>query len=141
MPKRHSGNRRAHARLSLRPMYTAVTARRRRGRPASLCGHVYDISQAGLRIELDEPLQPDESVTLRLDLPAAGTVNASARVVWVSDGHDDPGPRRAALRFTRFATPADRAGLARLLASNCQTVAPRGPHRPTPVPRAVQRRA
>jgi c-di-GMP-binding flagellar brake protein YcgR len=90
-------------------MYTAVTARRGHASIAKLQGHVYDISASGVRIELDEALQPGECVVLDLDLPGAATsVHASASVVWVNDPHDDPGPRRMALRFTSFSDGADR---------------------------------
>ena len=90
-------------------MYTAVTARRGQAAVSRLQGHVYDISASGVRIELDEALQPGECVVLDLDLPGSRTsVNASASVVWVNDPHDDPGPRRMALRFTSFSDRANR---------------------------------
>jgi hypothetical protein len=105
-------------------MYTAVTARREvRGAAGSvvvpmLHGHVYDISASGVRIELDEALQPGESVVLNMDLPGGPTsVKASASVIWVNDEQDDPGPRRMALRFTRFSDHADRDRLIDYLGS------------------------
>ena len=102
--------RRGHERIRMQPMYTAVTAcPSDRGDDLRLEGHVYDISKGGVRIELDEPLDPGEVVALHLILPgAASAVEASASVVWVHDEHDDPGPRRMALRFTGFPNNADR---------------------------------
>jgi hypothetical protein len=89
-------------------MYTAVTARRAEAAVSELHGHVYDISESGVRIELDEALHPGECVILDLDLPGTRTsVNASASVVWINDPLDDPGPRRMALRFTSFSARAD----------------------------------
>ncbi len=99
-------------------MYSAVTARRQdpEGDDVSageLHGHIYDISQSGLRIELDEALQPGESVALVLDLPGTfSTLAASASVVRLHDDEDEPGPRLMALRFTGF---ADRTHKDRLL--------------------------
>lgn len=107
-------NRRSCRRLRVPPMYTAVTARRGTGDAAAsdLHGHVYDISEHGVRIELDQPLQPGERVALMLDLPGATEpVNASACVIWVNDAQDDPGPRRMALCFTSFTQRADRRRL------------------------------
>ncbi len=103
-------NRRAHKRFRPLPMYTTVTASRG---ASQLDGHVYDISESGVRIELDEPLTPGESVGLRFRLPGAHfRVEASASVVWVADVEDDPGPRRIALRFIEF---PDRTNLDRLI--------------------------
>ncbi len=101
-------------------MYTTVTARRvARPGNAALCGHIYDICEAGVRIELDEPLEPGESVELELELPGApGGVEASADVVWIHDALDDPGPRRMALRFTGFAGRGDRDRLTRYLTTS-----------------------
>jgi len=106
--------RRSCRRVRVQPMYTSVTARR--GSPgaveADLHGHVYDISEHGLRIELDQPLLPGERVALLLDLPGSqAPVNASACVIWVNDAQDDPGPRRMALRFTSFTRRDDRRRL------------------------------
>ena len=102
--------RRGHQRIRMQPMYTAVTAcTSDRDNGLRLEGHVYDISRGGVRIELDEALDPGETVQLHLDLPGAtAAVNASASVVWVHDELDDPGPRRMALQFTGFREDADR---------------------------------
>ena len=113
-------NRRAHERLYLPPMYTTVTARSRRsGARRRLQGHVYDISEGGVRIELDEPLVPGERITIDLALPGATSgVMVRGSVVWVNDDDDDPGPRRMAVRFERFRARADRERLAAYLAGN-----------------------
>ena len=102
--------RRGHERIRVQPMYTAVTAcRSAQDADLRLEGHVYDISKGGIRIELDEALDPGEVVALHLELPGAPTVvEASASVVWVHDVHDDPGPRRMALKFTGFPKNTDR---------------------------------
>ena len=112
-------NRREFDRFSLPPMYTRVVVRRGSGmRVEELTGHAYDLSEGGLRIELDEPLEPGEHVSLHLGLPGEDVdVFASGRVVWVGDADDDPGPRRAALQFVKFSTRDDRRRLVRFLGS------------------------
>ena len=117
MPRTHSQThpkRREHVRIPVRPMYSSVTASC--GSSVGMLGHVYDISIGGVRIELDEPLSPGQSVTLLLDLPGThAAVHVAASVVWCNDGQDDPGPRRMALRFTGFARDADRDRLTQYL--------------------------
>lgn len=102
--------RREFERIRVQPMYTAVTAcTGAPDNPLRLLGHVYDISESGVRIELDDALEPGQIVTLQLDLPGAdAAVEAAATVVWVHDDQDDPGPRRMALKFTEFLNRSDR---------------------------------
>ena len=89
-------------------MYTSVRMGARAGADGPE-GHAYDISATGVRIELDEPLAVGEEVDLRIDLPGAtGDIGAKAKVVWVAQASDDPGPRRMALRFTMFRSMLDR---------------------------------
>jgi len=113
MSDQHQFNRRTHERFVLAPMYSSVAAIPA-GSPRSdaLLGHAYDISAGGVRIELDEPLMPGERVRVNIALPGqTAEVGASGDVVWVNDEQDDPGPRRMALRFTSFDSPADRMRL------------------------------
>lgn len=112
-------DRRAHERFTLMPMYTSVQAKRLADDATEeLPGHAYDISEAGVRIELDQALEPGESITIDLTLPGAtSTIAASADVVWVNDAIDDPGPRRMALRFTNFRSTEDHDRLRRYLGS------------------------
>ncbi len=110
-------DRRTHQRFTLMPMYTTVEARRLAADvDQALLGHAYDISETGVRIELDEALEPGESIAVHLTLPGAtSSVAASADVVWVNDEMDDPGPRRMALRFTKFRSDQDHDCLLRYL--------------------------
>lgn len=108
----HAIERRRHDRYRLSPMYTSVTARDGDGIGADQAGHVYDISEGGVRIELDEPVEVGQFLALDLELPGMDDpVCATGDVVWVNDSQDDPGPRRMALRFRRFETTADRIRL------------------------------
>ncbi len=118
-------NRRAHQRQIMQPMYTTVTAHRiTAAGTLPLCGHIYDISEGGVRIELDEALELGEHVNVNIDLPGApGQVTALGSVVWVNSGEDDPGPRRMALRFEQFHRVADRDRLVSYLAGGPGRVA------------------
>ncbi|MCP3902834.1 MAG: PilZ domain-containing protein [Planctomycetes bacterium] len=108
---------REHERFRFEPMYTSVTVRRVQGmRLRTLDGHLYDVSEAGARIELDEPLDVGEEVSVDMAVAAENIqVSMVGRVVWVNDEADDPGPRRMALRFERFVNAADRVRLIRHL--------------------------
>ncbi len=106
-------DRRRHVRFKVPPMYTSVTARHTDGDEIrEFLGHAYDVSASGVRIELDEPLALGASVALCIELPCSDEhVYACADVVWIADPEDDPGPRRIALRFTEFLSPADEEQL------------------------------
>jgi hypothetical protein len=119
MSGRDTLNRRLHERFRLPPMYTRVEVSRGAGlRLERLSGHAYDLSEGGLRIELDEPLVPGEVVALELELPGErSAIRGSGRVVWTGREDDDPGPRRCALLFRAFRGPEDRARLCRYLGS------------------------
>lgn len=110
-------NQRRYERFALEPMYTEVIVQRVcDNKMQKLSGHLYDISEVGARIELDEPLAPGEPIGLQINLPGNDeTVHASGVVIWCHDGEDDPGPRRMAVRFTRFLAVDDRDRLIRYL--------------------------
>lgn len=126
-------NRRRHERFATLPMYTSVQIWPA-GRPGDpLEGHVYDISEGGIRFELDSAIQPGSSITLRVQLPrwvswrrgssgldAAGAEPASvevlARVLWIDDD-GVPGPVRMAAVFTSFLDAGDKDRLMGMLAT------------------------
>lgn len=105
--------RRLHERFTLAPMYTDVTVQRVENLSLDRFeGHAYDISESGVRIELDVALEIGQGVALHLSLPGQDTpMFVAADVVWVNDELDDPGPRRMALRFTDFIVETERARL------------------------------
>ena len=115
-----SVNLRQHDRFTLTPMYTRIALNRANGlRFERLEGHAYDVSEGGIRIELDQPLEPGERVSLQIGLPGEDIdIFASARVVWTNSADDDPGPRRAALQFREFQSRSDRDRLVRFLGSD-----------------------
>ncbi len=115
----HSIDRRTHERFALVPMYTTVTVQRVADLQMRSCtGHAYDLSAGGVRIELDDPLETGERITLHLGLPGEQwSITATGEVVWVNPDDDDPGPRRMAIRFVAFSSPGDRDRLVRFLGS------------------------
>jgi len=108
----HAFNRRRHERFSLAPMYTHVTARRT-GHDGLCTGHAYDISESGLRIEIDDnAVAPGQSMELELNIAGQrGDVHATAEVVRLFETDDDPGPRRMGVTFRSFRSPGDRQRL------------------------------
>jgi hypothetical protein len=114
-------NRRAFERFSLPPMLSPITVQRvRDGKMETLTGHAYDISEGGMRIEVDEPVAPGERLNITFVLPgfaegdAAGTVCAACEVVWLTDAEDDPAFLRAGVRIVQY---LDGASAQRML--NC----------------------
>jgi len=109
----NSLDRRQCERFTMPHQYTAITVH-----PAgsmTLCplhGHVYDISESGIRLELDEPLDIGSEVSFQVQLPMGhGTVTGQAAVVWVNSQDDDPGPRRCALYIRSFLSATDQSRL------------------------------
>ena len=110
---------RQYQRFTLAPMYSSVIARRVGSEDVKdLHGHAYDVSEAGVRFELDEAIDPGESIAVDITLPGTqSAVGATGDVVWVNDETDDPGPRRLAIHFTEFHSDEDRFRLLNYLSS------------------------
>lgn len=110
---------RQYERFTLAPMYSSVTVRREiNNKTQELHGHAYDVSEAGVRFELDEAIDPGESIAVDLSLPGTQTsVGATGEVVWVNDEIDDPAARRLAIQFTEFRSEEDRFRLLNYLGS------------------------
>lgn len=111
--------RRRHTRFRVAPMYTTVQVRRvdtSAGESPSCDGHVYDISEGGIRFELDEAIPEGARIQVEIGLPGCRRlIEAFGKVVRVNTAEDDPGPRRMALMFDGFADAESRAALARYL--------------------------
>ncbi len=120
-------DRREHPRYLLPSMYTAIAVRR--SEPDVLVpgdeafqwhGHAYDVSEGGMRFEIDEPIEPGTRIAVRLELPGATSLRvaerrpvfALANVVWIEEEDlDQPGPVRMACVFRQFVQPGDRERL------------------------------
>jgi hypothetical protein len=78
-------------------------------------GHAYDISEGGLRVELDAPLPVGTPVDVELHFPGLGApVRLVGSVARLFDEIDDPGPRRMGLDV-QPASQADAMRVGRLL--------------------------
>jgi hypothetical protein len=109
MDEQNLRNRRRFERFAVQPMYSTVIATPAQwARSVGLHGHVYDISAAGVRVELDQQLPLGQPVAMKIGLPGArAEIGVSGEVVWVHSDEDDPGPKRMAMQFTDFASQAD----------------------------------
>lgn len=114
-------NRRRFERFSLPAAYTEVKVQGVGGE--WLSGHAYDVSEAGIRFELDEELPQGTAIRLRLSLPTGDAtitdgsdliceIEAEANVVW-QDRDDVNGPVFLAASFTGFPRAGDRERLMR----------------------------
>lgn len=117
-------DRRRHPRFVLDPMYTSISARLLDSEKFTIEGNAYDISEGGLRFELDRAIAPGTKIALQITLPTwnqedlgpGRSVFVFANVVWLED-EDQPGPYKMAAVFTHFARAGDRERLLRQFAS------------------------
>ncbi len=113
-------DRREFPRYVLPSMYTSVEVRPLDSETYQWRGHAYDISEGGMRFEIDYPIEPGTAIAVRIELPGADRlrlterrpVYAFANVVWLEeDDLDHAGPVRMACVFRRFVLPGDRERL------------------------------
>lgn len=113
-------DRRQHTRFVLPSMYTAVAIRPLDREKYQWEGHAYDISEGGMRFEIDHPIKPGTTVAVRIQLPGEANLKSSERrpvyafanVVWLEeDDVDQAGPVRMACVFSRFIQPGDKERL------------------------------
>ena len=117
-------DRRQFPRFALEPMYTPVSARLLDSEVFNIEGNAYDISEGGLRFELDRPVAPGTKIALQITLPTMNhedigpgrSVFVFANVVWLED-EDQPGPYKMAAVCTHFARAGDRERLLRQFAT------------------------
>lgn len=116
-------NRRRFERFSLLPMYTRIIVRSPEENAREFHGHAYDVSEGGVRFELDEAIAPGTPVSMQIILAgderrgADQGVLVQANIVWADVDADEPGPVRMAAAFTRFARAGDRERLLNQLSS------------------------
>ena len=104
-------NARAFPRLQLPAMYTLVRVRTPDDSRYRWTGYIYDISEGGMRLEIDDELPAGTTVCLRAMLPGSEQTvfRATGTIVRIHD--NEPGPVRMAVAFTEFASPSDRLAL------------------------------
>jgi len=123
-------DRRQHTRYELPVMYTRVMVRPMDSDEFIWEGHAYDISEGGLRFELDRGIEPGTPVAIRIDLASSITerrhqqrsVFALANVVWIEED-DESGPRRMAAVFRLFPRAGDQERLMNRLQTGRYAVA------------------
>ncbi|MCE9618747.1 MAG: PilZ domain-containing protein [Planctomycetes bacterium] len=105
--------RRGNQRFTLRPDVSRVVVHCDK---VPFEGHAYDISNCGIRLELDEALQVGKRIDI--DLYTTGTfkeIRFSGVVTRIFDEIDDPGPRRMGIEITKFTDKEDEKRLITLL--------------------------
>jgi len=118
--------RRRRRRAYVPPMYTQAVVRVLSQRGMPLEGHVLDLSETGLAVQVDEKIPVGQAVTVEFRVAGLGRVvadqwsefAAAAIVVRQDDLEDFPdGPYKLALRFVRINTMA-QAQIARFVATH-----------------------
>ncbi len=104
----NQGEQRRAVRTAVPAMYTVVRVRPAGEQRYRWTGFIYDVSETGIRFELDDPLANGQSLDVRMTLPGSRpvTINATGTVVRTHD--DEPGPVRMGLQFDQFRTHTDR---------------------------------
>lgn len=105
-------------------MYTPLSVRTLDKDVFDIEGNAYDISEGGIRFEIDRPVAPGTKIAMQITLPNlnAGDIGPGrnifvfANVIWIED-EDEPGPVRSAAVFTHFARAGDRERLLRQFAT------------------------
>lgn len=113
-------DRRRFPRFDLEAMYTTIAVRTLENDTFELQGHSYDISEGGIRFELDRGIERGTQIAMMINLP---TMNAGdeahgpdhavyvfATIVWIED-ENEPGPIKMAAVFNRWARQGDRERL------------------------------
>lgn len=119
-------DRRIHARFRMNPGYTPVEVRVHPDETYTLAGHIFDLSEGGVCFELDYPIEPGTTVSLKIELPYPAVrsgadigpgraVFATGNVVWCDA--DEPGASRMAVALTRYDRAGDRERLVRALST------------------------
>jgi c-di-GMP-binding flagellar brake protein YcgR len=118
--------RRRRRRAHVPPMYTSAIVRVLAQRSEPLEGHVLDLSETGMAVQVDSLIPVGQAVTVEFRVAGLGRIThdqwaefaVAAVVVRQDDLEDFPnGPYRIALRFVRIGTMA-QAQIARFVATN-----------------------
>jgi hypothetical protein len=104
---------RSTPRLKLPAMYTLVRVRPVGEERYRWTGHIYDVSESGMRFELDQPIEAGTRVEVRAMLPGSShiTFNAAGHIVRLHDDCDERGPVRMGMVFERFTRQGDQLRL------------------------------
>ena len=99
-------------RLKLPAMYTSARVRPSGHDRYCWSGHIYDVSEKGMRIELDRAINPGTRLEVRASLPGTSrtTFHVMGHVVRLHD-EDELGPMRMGLVFDQFTRNTDQLRL------------------------------
>jgi len=104
---------RRRRRVAVTPMYTEAKIRILASRSEPLVGHVINLSETGMMVELDEMIAAGQAITIEFSVAGLGTERAdcwptfaiAGEVVRMDDLDDFPqGPYHIGLRFVRIPT-------------------------------------
>lgn len=100
-------------RLKLPAMYTLVRVKPTGEDRYRWTGHIYDISETGMRFELDNALQPGMTIEIRAMLPGTEhiTFSAAGRIIRIHNDMGDKGPMRMGMIFDKFSRENDHERL------------------------------
>lgn len=113
-------------RANVEPMYSSVVVRVLSSKHTPLEGHVLNVSETGMAVQVDYKIPVGQPVTLEFRVAGLGRVvgdqwaefAAAAEVVRLEDVRDFPmGPYRVALKFVRISTMT-QAQIARYAATH-----------------------
>jgi c-di-GMP-binding flagellar brake protein YcgR len=123
-------DRRQKRRVNVQPMYTFASIRVLAKQEGPLEGHVINLSETGMVVEVDNLIPIGQAVTAEFSICGLGrerenhwpTYAVAAEVVRIDDVTDFPmGPYRTALRFVRIPTMA-QAQIARFIVTQPERV-------------------
>ncbi len=119
----HQINRRRFERFAVNPGYTSAGVRQHPDETTFTTeGHIYDISEGGICFELDIPIEPGNTISMRIDIPSTVGDTGPGRAVFVTGNVvwcdiEEPGPAKMAMVITRYDRQGDKQRMIRALAS------------------------
>jgi len=114
-------NRREYERFTMNPGYTSTAVRVHPDETVfSSEGHIYDVSEGGICFELDIPIDPGATISMRVDLPSTSGDTGPGRAVFVTGNVvwcniDEPGAAKMAMVITRYDREGDKQRMIRAL--------------------------
>ncbi len=117
----HQINRRQFERFAVNPGYTSTAVRVHPDQSTfETQGHIFDISEGGICFELDVPIEPGSTISMRVDIPSTVGDTGPGRAVFVTGNVvwcdiEEPGPAKMAMAITRYDRQGDKQRMIRAL--------------------------
>jgi len=119
-PSQSQINRRSYERFAVKPGYTSASIRIDPNEIAyGLEGYVYDLSEGGIRFDLDTPIESGRTISMRINLPGIvgepdeRAVFVTGEVVWCDV--DETGDAKMAMSISKFDRDGDKQRLIRAI--------------------------